>query len=65
LRDADAVVSVAVIPEARQVLAEAGEELAAALPNGDAETIVVHANGSGEQGSRGAGEQGGGEDLLD
>jgi len=65
LRDADAVVSVAVIPEARQVLAEAGEELAAALPNGDAETIVEHANGSGEQGSRGAGEQGGGEDLLD
>ena len=58
LRDADAVVSVAVIPEPRQVLAEAGEELAA-LPNGNSEAVIEHANGSGAaQESRGAEEQG-------
>ena len=46
LRDADAVVSVAVLPEARQALEEAGEELAA-LPNGDGEVVIESVNGSG------------------
>jgi len=46
LRDADAVVSVAVIAEARQALAEAGEELPVGLANGDVEVVVENSNGS-------------------
>ena len=46
LRDADAVVSVAVLPEARQALADAGEELPVGLANGEVEVVVENSNGS-------------------